>query len=105
MLKSIITFSIIPVETKFKFIFFSKSKKYQVHRKHQINGALMHIKNIFDEFKQSKSKNIYLIKELHLNCLIYLPNVRPVTLLFQKFIFVLLRHLSHVARTDPGSNN
>ncbi|CAF0862230.1 unnamed protein product [Brachionus calyciflorus] len=53
---------------------FPTNKKYQVHRKHQINGALMHIKQIFDDFKQSKLRNSYLIKELHINCLIYLPN-------------------------------
>lgn len=34
----------------------------------------MHIKQLFDDFKQSKLKNSYLIKELHLNCLMYLPN-------------------------------
>ena len=45
-----------------------------MHRSHQINGALMHIKQIFDDFKQSKLKTTLLIKELHLNCLIYLPN-------------------------------
>ena len=60
------------------FTFFSEifpvHKKRQIHRSHQINGALMHIKQIFEDFKQSKLKNIYLIKELHLNCLIYLPN-------------------------------
>ncbi len=60
------------------FTFFSEifpvHKKRQTHRSHQINGALMHIKQIFEDFKQSKLKNIYLIKELHLNCLIYLPN-------------------------------
>ena len=60
------------------FTFFSEifpvHKKHQIHRSHQINGALMHIKQIFEDFKQAKLKNVYLIKELHLNCLIYLPN-------------------------------
>lgn len=45
-----------------------------LHRSHQINGALMHIKQLFDEFRHTKIKNTFLIKELHLNCLIYLPN-------------------------------
>ena len=56
-------------------ILFFFSKKYQTHKIHQMNGALMHIKQIFDDFKQSKLKNTYLVKELHLKCLISLPNV------------------------------
>ena len=44
-----------------------------IHRAHQINGGLMHIKKLFDDFRHTKLKNTVLIKELHLNCLIYLP--------------------------------
>ena len=50
-------------------------KSTHLQRSHQINGALMHIKQLFDDFRQSKLKNTLLIKELHLNCLIYLPGV------------------------------
>lgn len=45
----------------------------------------MHIKQIFEDFKSSKLKNPYLIKELHLNCLMYLPNVSYV------FVFQILK--------------
>jgi hypothetical protein len=60
----------------------NNSNKNQIHRTHQINGALMHIKQIFEDFKSSKLKNQHLIKELHLNCLMYLPNVN----IFSNFI-------------------
>ncbi len=52
---------------------FPVHNKLQTHRLQQINGALIHVKQLFEDFKQSKTKNTFLIKELHLNCLVYLP--------------------------------
>ena len=34
----------------------------------------MLIKQLFDNFRHTKLKNTFLVKELHLNCLIYLPS-------------------------------
>jgi hypothetical protein len=54
---------------------FSLNKRYNLHHLNQINGALMHIKKLFDDFKQSqKHKTSDLVKQLHLNCFIYLPD-------------------------------
>jgi hypothetical protein len=58
-----------------RFFFFFESKKHQLHKSSQINGALMHIRQLFEDFKQSKIKNTAIIKELHLNTLMYLPSV------------------------------
>ena len=52
---------------------FSVNGRLQTHRLNQLNGALMHIRQFFDDFKLSKMKNTFLVKELHLNCLVYLP--------------------------------
>jgi len=52
---------------------FSVNGHFQTHRLSQLNGALMHIRQFFDDFRSSKMKNTFLVKELHLNCLVYLP--------------------------------
>lgn len=53
---------------------FQLHDRLQTHRLNQLNGALVHIRHFFDDFKrESKMKNTFLVKELHLNCLVYLP--------------------------------
>lgn len=52
---------------------FPSHGKLQKFRQQQVNGALLHIRQLFDDFKQSKLKSTFLIKEIHLNCLVYLP--------------------------------
>ena len=45
----------------------------------------MHIKQIFEEYKQSKFKNTAIIKELHYKTLLNLPNVSRLNSSFESF--------------------
>lgn len=68
----------------------------------------MHIKQLFEDFKQSKLKNTVIIKELHLNTLMYLPvllktcskeSQQSQSYLFEQILSLTL-HLVHLASRD-----